>query len=217
MDGILSRLGNASGFERAIVLACLAGISAVASDLYYDPAELRLLGVPLLPGLCFAAVIATGFLAWHSRSLVATAVLMIALTFAWMAAVKSAIAVHEHVMELLRESAKGGSPPTPDFLFALSGVVGGLVGSSMTAVSLAALAREFRVFANWGRIVTVGTVAGTFLECASGGSGASLPIHIDSLLPLFLVWQTSVAASIGYGIVPRLKYELAVPEPSGNA
>jgi hypothetical protein len=181
---MLSRSGNTSAVERAITLACLAVVSAVASER----------DVPLLPGVYFAAVIAAGFLVWHARRLLAAAVVLVALPLAWLAAADSAAFVHEFITQ-------GSRTSTPDFLLALCGVAGGFVGSALTATALAAVAREFRAFANWGRIVTTGTVAGAFLECAA--AGAPWPIHLDSLLPLFLVWQTSIAAAIGYGMVTR--------------
>jgi hypothetical protein len=51
---------------------------------------------------------------------------------------------------------------------------------------------------SWTRTVLIGAVAGLFLECLAGRATGDLFIHTDSLLPLFLVWQTSVAASMAY-------------------
>ena len=90
-----------------------------------------------------------------------------------------------------------GAQNLPNYTLAVCGVVGGFVGSSLTAATLAAFVREFRAFNCWGRIVVTGTIAGLFLECLSDGQ---LPIHLNSYYPIFLVWQIAVAACIGYGI-----------------
>jgi hypothetical protein len=45
------------------------------------------------------------------------------------------------------------------------------------------------------------TALGVLLEL--GAAGHKLPVHIGSLLPLFLAWQVTVVAIIGYCIVPR--------------
>jgi hypothetical protein len=51
------------------------------------------------------------------------------------------------------------------------------------------------------RIVMSGTALGFLLELSAKDD--KLMLHIGSLLPLFLAWQMSVAAAIGYCIVPR--------------
>jgi hypothetical protein len=46
-----------------------------------------------------------------------------------------------------------------------------------------------------------GTALGFLLELAEKDD--KLALHVGSLLPLFLAWQMTVAAIIGYCIVPR--------------
>jgi hypothetical protein len=41
------------------------------------------------------------------------------------------------------------------------------------------------------------------LEFAVLPTEGRLPIHVGSYLPLYLVWQTTIAASIGYGLGGR--------------
>jgi hypothetical protein len=50
----------------------------------------------------------------------------------------------------------------------------------------------------WTRTMLVGTVAGLFLESLESRAEGGLFVHTGSLLPLLLVWQASVAASMAY-------------------
>jgi hypothetical protein len=84
---------------------------------------------------------------------------------------------------------------------AVCGVVGGLVGSSIVALSFALISPEFKTFRNWASIVMAGTALGILLEFAE--SDNKVLLHIGSLLPLFLAWQTTVAAVIAYHVVPN--------------
>ena len=91
--------------------------------------------------------------------------------------------------------------PTINFMFAVSGVLGGLVGSTILTFGLSLVCKEFGAFENWARVVMPGTVLGILLELlAKDDKGA---LHLGTLLPLFLGWQMTVAAVIGYCIVPR--------------
>jgi hypothetical protein len=86
------------------------------------------------------------------------------------------------------------------YVVALCGALGGLVGSFVTGAGIAFVSKEFYARGNWARTTLIGMVTGTLLEFAANPVGS---IHIGSLLPLFLVWQFSVAASIGYGLRTR--------------
>jgi hypothetical protein len=87
-----------------------------------------------------------------------------------------------------------------NFVLAVCGVLGGLVGSTiLTGLSL--VCKEFGAFQNWARVVMPGTALGVLLELLAKDD--KLPVHIGSILPLFLAWQVTVAAIIGYCIVPR--------------
>jgi hypothetical protein len=57
---------------------------------------------------------------------------------------------------------------------------------------------SIRTVPAWTRTMLVGTIAGLFLEFLEGHAVGGLFIHIGSLLPLFLIWQMSVAASMAY-------------------
>ena len=52
-----------------------------------------------------------------------------------------------------------------------------------------------------GAVQMPGTALGVLLELSAKDD--KLPVHIGSILPLFLAWQVTVAAVMGYCIVPR--------------
>jgi hypothetical protein len=106
------------------------------------------------------------------------------------------------IQKMLDEIAAPGKIfPSINFTFAVCGVLGGLVGSTILTFALSLLCKEFGRFENWARIVMPGTALGVLLELAARDD--KLPVHIGSMLPLFLAWQVTVAAIIGYCIVPR--------------
>ena len=110
--------------------------------------------------------------------------------------------VFESIHQMLVEIApRGTTVPTINFMFAVSGVLGGLVGGTTLTFALSLVCNEFGAFENWARVVMPGTALGVLLEL--GEKNDKLPVHIGSLLPLFLAWQVTVAAIIGYCIVPR--------------
>jgi hypothetical protein len=85
------------------------------------------------------------------------------------------------------------------YVVALCGALGGLVGSFVTGAGIAFVSKEFYTRGNWARTTLIGMVTGTLLEFAN----PVMSIHVDRILPLFLVWQFSIAASIGYGLCTR--------------
>src|SRR5262249_18714587 len=128
---------------------------------------------------------------------------------AWIAAGKTSDYVHQ---ALLRDVPPAQSFwwDTPNYLDGICGVVGGLVGGSIVALSFAMICKGFRAIQNWASIVMPATILGALLECAD--SNDKLPIHVGSFLPLFIAWQTSVAAVIAYRIVPKSHADEVSPE-----
>ena len=80
-------------------------------------------------------------------------------------------------------------------------MLGGLVGSATLTFALSLVCKEFGRFENWARVVMPGTALGVLLELL--GKDDKFALHLGTLLPLFLAWQVTVAAIIGYCIVPR--------------
>jgi hypothetical protein len=200
-------LRKASASNRAIVLGALAIISAVLSNfawhngILWSP-RLEVWGIPLLPGVFFGTVVALAISLWVSRSIFAITVILLSTTLAWLAAWTTAEYAFNSIQEVLREIAVPGKTPTINFTLAVCGVLGGLVGSTTLTFALSLLCKEFGRFENWARIVMPGTALGVLLELLAKDD--KLPVHIGSVLPLFFAWQVTVAAIIGYCIVPRI-------------
>ena len=138
---------------------------------------------------------------WVSRSPLKILTVLLSTVIAWVAARITAEHAFEAIHQMLQEIAAPGIFPKINFMFAVCGVLGGLVGSTILTFGLSLVCKEFGAFENWARIVMPGTALGVLLELAAKDD--KLPVHIGSVLPLFLAWQVTVAAVIGYCIVPR--------------
>ena len=143
---------------------------------------------------------------WVSRSALKMLTVLLFTVIAWVAAQFTAEHAFGAIQQMLEEIAAPGKlpmiiPPMINFMGAVSGVLGGLVGSTTLTFVLSVVCKEFGAFENWARIVMPGTALGVLLELYAKDD--KLPVHIGSILPLFLAWQVTVAAVIGYCIVPR--------------
>ena len=190
-------LSNASASNRAIILATLAIVSAILSNFAWFPVVF-----PLLPGIFFGTVLSLAIWLWVSRHPFKLGYILLATAVAWVGAKITAEHVFGSIQQMLVEIAPGGTTfPTTNFMLAVSGVLGGLVGSTTLTFGLSLVCKEFGAFENWARVVMPGTALGVLLELTAKDD--KLPVHIGSILPLFLAWQVTVAAVIGYCIVPR--------------
>jgi hypothetical protein len=203
-DGI--KLSNVSAPTRALILALFATVSAIlgnfAGFLWVRP--LVFLNTPLLPGIYFGIVLGLAIWFWVSRSAWKILTVLLSTVIAWVAAKFTAEYAFGAIQQMLKEIAAPGNNfafPVINFMGAVSGVLGGLVGSTTLTFALSVVCKEFGAFENWARIVMPGTALGVLLEL--GAKDDKLPVHIGSILPLFLAWQVTVAAVIGYCIVPR--------------
>jgi hypothetical protein len=203
----LMGLSNASASNRAIILAALAIVSAILSNfaghdgILWTP-RVAVWEVPLLPGVFFGTVLALAIWLWVSRRIFTIAVILLATVLAWFAAWTTALYAFASIQKMLDEIAAPGKIfPTINFTLAVCGVLGGLVGSATLTFALSLVCKEFGRFENWARVVMPGTALGILLELLAKDD--KLPVHIGSILPLFLAWQVTVAAIIGYCIVPR--------------
>jgi hypothetical protein len=190
-----------------MILAAFAIVSAILSNfawhfgILWTP-QLVIWDVPLLPGLFFGAVLALAIWLWVSRRIFAIAAILLSTVLAWLAAGITAKYALTSILEMLQEIAGPGKDIPPiKFLFAVCGVLGGLVGSATLTFALSLVCKEFGAFENWARIVMPGTALGVLLELAAKDD--KFPMHIGSTLSLFLAWQVTVAAVIGYCIIPR--------------
>jgi hypothetical protein len=91
--------------------------------------------------------------------------ILLATAVAWVGAKITAEHVFGSIQQMLVEIAPGGTTfPTINFMLAVSGVLGGLVGSTTLTFGLSLVCKEFGAFENWARIVMPGTVLGVLLE-----------------------------------------------------
>jgi hypothetical protein len=201
-----TKVAATSPIIRALVLALLALLSAFLST-YAESGFLLINGTPILPGIYFGLVLSFGVFCWTSRRKSELLTVLVITTGAWILAFQTGRHVYEFIdSELVRiqkqtapDSVSSVSSLDVNYVVALCGALAGLVGGFVTGAGIAFVSKEFYARGNWARTTLIGMVAGTLLEFAN----PFMPIHVGSFLPLFLVWQFSVAASIGYGLRTR--------------
>ncbi len=162
--------------------------------------------VLLLPGIYFGAVIAIGLALAGTRHATALAAVMLAVLIAWICAWKTGYQVYVQLERLLPATDALGSAETrTPILLAGAGFLAGIVGSLITVAGVALALRSVLTTAAWARTIAIGGLAGVLL-----GLNATL----ESMLPLFLVWQPAVAGSIAYAIAGRPSPQPAAPIPA---
>ena len=153
-----------------------------------------------------------GVFCWITRRRSDLFTVLAVTTVAWILAHQTARHVYEFIESELVRIQKQAAPDSAsavlglqvNYVVALCGAFGGLVGSFVTGAGISFVSKEFYARGNWARTILIGMVTGTLLEFAVDQMASSnLPVHVGSFLPLFLVWQCSVAASIGYGLNAR--------------
>jgi hypothetical protein len=210
--GIISRLQTVSVRGRALVLGTLAVISALLCNFIPTPAFLIIGNTPLLPALWFGLVLCIGTALWASRRSVDLAIVMLSSFAAWFAAVETAAGLHLSIERQVKAALPAGtSAPSLAYLDAGCGMIAGLIGSAIVVAVIWAAIKAFRTSGAWARTMLFGTVAGSLLEFINDRLTPALPIHIGSALPLYLVWQVSVAASIAYALAGKPDFQRRVP------
>ena len=202
MSGIIQRLQSATACERALFLAVMAIASALLSWRLPEPDIVVFDKTPMLPALWFGLVLCAGVALWSSRSPVALVVVLVASGAAWLAAFEATVHVQSNIVDQIISQSGAPTPnftvPVVNYLLGLCGMLGGLIGSAILVLVVSVSVGSARSVPTWTRTVLIGTVAGLFLECAASRTAGDVFFHIDSLLPLFLVWQIGVAASMAY-------------------
>jgi Mn2+/Fe2+ NRAMP family transporter len=192
-------LKKLSAPRAALFLAALAVVSALLTNFVtYLPNtdNFPMLGnAPLLPGIYFGIVICVGVFLWEERGPLELLVVLVGVVIAWILAYRTAISVHDF---LNRFHADTPGNIKSAYIFAITGLVSGLVGSLCTVIAVSLASPDFREHGDWLRTIALGTAAGALMHF-----GDAPPA---SFLPLFIVWQAAVAASVAYGLViPRRK------------
>jgi hypothetical protein len=212
---LAEKLANISPVRRAFVLASLAVFSALLSTYAsWEAGILVVNGTPILPGIYFGLVLSLGVFWWITRRKSELFTVLAITTIAWILAHQTAHQMFEFIdgelVRIQKQVAPDSAPiipiaPQVPYVLAMCGAIGGLVGSFVTGAGISFVSKGFYRGGNWARTILIGTITGTLLESAlaAGTAPRSLPVHVGSLLPLFLVWQCSVAASIGYGLTAR--------------
>ena len=204
MTGIIKRLESASANERALFLAALAIVSALLSWGLPEPDLIVIHNTPMLPALLFGLVLCAGVALWSSRSPLTLAVILVATGAAWFAAFEATTHVHSSIEDQIEAQSGAATPnlivPVVDYLKGLCGMLGGLIGSAVLVAIASAALSSIRTVPIWTRTILIGTVAGLALECLESHAQGGAFLHIGSLLPVFLLWQMGVAASLGYSL-----------------
>ena len=191
-----------------IASALLSTFTGVGADTF------RLAGWPYLPGIYFGAALAIGMYLWETKSPLRLLAIVIGVLLAWYLGFQTAIGVNLS----LRELTKPYQDQNALWVTAFTGICGGFVGGLLTAGTVALICRDFGSVGNFVRTTAAGAAAGVMLIFFSEASRWPAPIiheylHMFPLftpapehfyfLPLFIVWQPLVAATIGLGLVRR--------------
>ena len=181
-----------SPISAAAQLALLASLSAMLSA-YASPGTILVpyFQVPVIPAVYFGLVLCAGVYLWNSKSKLHLVAVFVATIIGWTGAWEGAVTVFS--------STSGSSCPfcplttemTEMTRKAASGLVGGFIGSLSILLAMVFIDRDFRNWTISARILGIGTSAGLVL------AGCDLSPKGD-LLPLYLVWQPAMAASIAY-------------------
>jgi hypothetical protein len=123
---------------------------------------------------------------------------------AWLCAWMIAIEVYRYLGSLFSGSTVLGDTAGHDaYIMPVAGFLAGMIGSSLTVTSIALVSPRFRAPADWIRTIVIGAIAGPLLVCQTA---------FETVLPLFLIWQPAVGASIAYGLASAAP----TSRPSGN-
>jgi hypothetical protein len=215
ISDLSEKVVNISPVKRAFVLGLVAVLSALLSTYASWNWKILLInGTPVQPGIYFGLVLSFGVFCWITRRMSDLFTVLAVTTVAWILAHQTAHQMFEFIdgelVRIQKQVAPDIAPiipiaPQVPYVLAMCGAIGGLVGSFVTSAGISFVSKGFYGGGNAARTILIGTITGTLLESAldAGTAPRSLPVHVGSSLPLFLVWQCSVAASIGYGLHAR--------------
>jgi len=189
-------LNNLSAQRAAFFLAALGVVSALVSNFFpYLPNTDNfptLGGAPLLPGVYFGLVLCLGVFLWERKGPIGLAVVLAGVVIAWILAWRTALSVSDFLNQFHAGDITTADSRKFPYIYAIAGMMSGLVGSLGTVVAVSLVSPDFREHGDWLRTIAIGTVAGALLHFGDAPNG--------TFLPLFIVWQGTVAASVGYGL-----------------
>lgn len=156
---------------------------------------------PLHAGIAFGAMLAAGLWKFGDRLPLQCLYAFVAIVFAWLAATNTAISiVGEFGKGNPLEHAELSQDNWEVLSWTLAGLISGVVGASLTLFGAADAAKRLHRTGAWVMVVTVGALAGLLLYPS---------VTYQQLVWLFVVWQASVAAAIGYWLAAPIR------QPSG--
>jgi hypothetical protein len=192
-----SMLSTLTPLRAATVLALCATLSALLSSFvpgWEWPIRIFISNEPTppLPGLFFGVVLCLVVAFAEGSRPLKLLVALLGTVVAWLCAWTSAIELYRHLGSLFSGSTVLGETAGHDaYIMPAAGFVAGMIGSSLTVSTVALVSPRLRAPADWIRTIVIGAIGGLLLVCQS---------VFDTVLPLFLVWQPAVAASIAYGL-----------------
>lgn len=149
-------------------------------------------GIPLHAGIAFGLGVAVMLWFWVNRD-VSKCLLAMALTLmGWLAAVNTANDVMSAVVASELFGTVEGAKASREMIgWILAGLVGGAIGSGLTAFGAGVAAQSIRRPQAWGLIVVTGTLLGLLLYPAA---------RLDFVALLYVPWQAAVAGAVAYGL-----------------
>lgn len=151
--------------------------------------------VPLHAGIAFGAMIAGVLWLWVNRDPAKCFLAMMLTLAGWLAAVNTANDVINTIQaSSLFGTAEGAKAYREVLGWMTGGLLGGAVGAGLTAFGTGIAAIPIRRPEAWMLIVMVGAIAGLLLYPAA---------LLDSIILMFVPWQTAVAAAIAFGLTLR--------------
>jgi len=177
----------------AVILAALGVFSALLSFFVLEQYQLFVFrSVPLLPAILFGAVLAFAIYAWGTKNPLAVLSGFLTSVVSW------CVAGTIFYVGIFSIPSEKFSVPIPG----LVGFVAGAVGAAITAAGIALVAPSYRRLTSLGWTVLVGALSGSL---AYDGTAAWV-----LLVPV--VWQASVAATIGYGMANPKEQQATLAE-----
>ena len=210
-------MGNAPARDRAVILGAFALPSALLSTYVADVPHAVLWHTPLTPALWFGMVLIAACALWTSRNAFDLVVVFLTSFCAWIAAYEATAHFNDMMLSQIHAAAPRSDGNFDsrqiNYLTGICGAFGGFVGSTIVIFGMSLVVVNLRSFAAWAQTLLLGTMTGSFAELVVEPSADGLPIHIGTLLPMFLFWQVSVAASMAYNVKPQLTYSAPPKRP----
>jgi len=177
-----------------IVLAGLAIVSGLLTYFTFNhyphwlESDLFFGAIPyFITGMFFAAVIAFAVQRFGAANAGGTVLAFLITIVAWRLAYGATSSIYDDLSRGVDSWIKTNT-------LEIAGLVGGAIGSAITAIGVAIVVQGFRRLASFSLTIAIGTIAGLLLgvEDRLGWSTGNLLV--------FIIWQPAVAAAIGHGL-----------------